>query len=120
MGKPKTALALGLNRRMPNGRGTFAHGHARNRETDTNQRFAVKCTAILFATLHGLFGLFVAVVAHVGDPMVGGVCAALGMFVVLFTYRISRLLHLILQIVALLVTSIAALIANVFLAEALT
>ncbi len=107
---------------MPIGRGTFVardHSNARSREPDSKQRFAVKCTAILLASLHGLFGLFVAVVAHVGDPMVGTICAALGMFAVLLTYKISRLLHQILQIIALLITFVATLIANAFLAEAL-
>ena len=79
----------------------------------------MKCTAILFASLHGLFGIFIAVVAHVGDPMVGSICAALGILVVLFTYKISQSLHQILQIVALLITSVAAIVANAFLAEAL-
>jgi hypothetical protein len=84
---------------------------------ENRPEFAVTCAAVVFACCHGIFGLFVAVVAHVGDPTVGMVCAGIGGFVVLLTYKFSRLLHSILRIVALLITSVIALVANVMMAE---
>ena len=94
----------------------------RQRETEERRRFVLQCAmfvlVFMLACGHCLFGLLVGAVRHVGDPTMGVVCAALGVFVVFVTYRATRSRHIIIRVAALLITSVAILFANAVLADA--
>lgn len=84
---------------------------------NVSNRQIVVCAAFGFVALHCAFGYFATVVAHVGNIFTGLGCGALGVLVVLTTYRASRSRGTAQRLFALLLTSSLILVANVFMAE---